>query len=106
MCSAIDTKVSSQEQLLCEVHCVKAPVLCLPAGWGRGEPYVILHSVAEAAGGRGTVRKSNICSVVQHGYSWMITSGGADQPTTGPVHLFLLTAVRHICTVCDVRQWK
>lgn len=80
-------KVGSQEQVLCEVQCVKPPVLCRPAGRGKGEPYVISHSVAEAVGSRGTGRKSNSCSAVQHGYSWMITSGATGQPITGPVHL-------------------
>lgn len=67
---------------LCEGHS------CTPlAGRGRGEPYVISHSVAEAVGSRGTGRKSNSCSAVQHGYSWMITSGSTGQPITGPVCL-------------------
>lgn len=102
---------SAQKSVVENNCCVKCSVsrplycACQQSG-GGGEPYVISHSVAEAAGGRGTLRKSNICSAVQHGYSWMITSGGVDQPTTGPVHLCLLSAVRHICTVCDVRQWK
>lgn len=69
------------------MQCVKALVVHRPTGRGKGEPYVISHSVAEAAGSRGTGRKSNSCSAVQPGYSCTITSGGTGQPITGPVHL-------------------
>lgn len=64
--------------------------LGLPAGRGRGEPYVILYSVAEAAGSGGvgeTGRKSNSRCGVQRGYSGITTSGGATgQPIGGPVY--------------------
>lgn len=63
-------------------QCVKAPVLWRPAVRGRVEPYVILHSVAETAGSRGTGRKSNSFSTVQPGYSWTTTSGSVGQPIT------------------------
>lgn len=79
---------------------MKAPVPHWPAGRGRGESYVISHTVAEAASSGGTGRKSNSGSAVQHGYSWTTTSGGTGQPIPGtvplspppPSHLF---SVRH-----------
>lgn len=80
---------------------VKSPVLHKPTGRGRGEPYVISHSVAEAAGSRGTGRKSNSCSTVQHGCSWKTTSGDTGQQITDLVFLCLLShlfPVRHQLT--------
>lgn len=72
---------------------------------GRGEPYVISHSVAETAGSRGTGRKSNSCSAVQHGYSWTTTSGRTGQPVRDPVHLSTpplspLFSIRHAFLQC------
>lgn len=61
--------ITSNRRTVCE-----GPRSTPASGEGRVERYVIPHSVTEAAGSRGTGRKSNSCGAVQHGYSWTITS--------------------------------